>query len=242
MEKTDLMEALIQTGLTSTEAKVYLVMLKGGPSLASEITKKAGLHRRTVYDVMPRLLEKGIISTMLKNNRNVYEAASPQKMMELLKQKESALEESLTELTRIYSAQLKKEKTRFFQGRNGLKTVLEEQISEGKPVHVLLAYPGADEILKYHFKWYNRERKRAKIPMRLIFDSSARGRHEKIPLAQVRYISGYESSPAATNIYGDKVAIILWSAENPFAIVIENKDIADNYRKFFEILWKKARK
>jgi len=242
MGSEDLVETLMQTGLTETETKIYLILLRSGAMNSTEITKKSGLHRRTVYDILSRMVEKGIISYILKNNRSVYEAASPQKLLEIIKQREAALEDSLSELNRIFNSQKKKETTKFFQGKNGLKTVLEEQIADKKPIHVLLAYRGASEFLKYHFKWYNRERIRRKIPIKLIFDSASRGKHERIPYAQVRYISGYEASPAATNIYGDKVAIILWSQENPFAVVIENKEIADNYRRFFEILWEKGRK
>jgi hypothetical protein len=44
------------------------------------------------------------------------------------------------------------------------------------------------------------------------------------------------------NIYGDKVAIIHWSKERPFAILINEKDIAQGYRNYFELLWKGAKK
>ena len=43
-----------------------------------------------------------------------------------------------------------------------------------------------------------------------------------------------------TNIYADKVAIILWT-DVPEAIIIENKAAAESYRDYFEILWKHAR-
>ena len=46
----------------------------------------------------------------------------------------------------------------------------------------------------------------------------------------------------AINIYGEKVAIILWSKENPFAITIKNKGISEGYRKHFELLWRIAKK
>ena len=64
---------------------------------------------------------------------------------------------------------------------------------------------------------------------------------EKIPLAEVRYLPAGYGSYAATNIYGNKVAIILWT-ENPFAILIEEKKLADGYRSFFKFLWEHAKK
>jgi hypothetical protein len=43
------------------------------------------------------------------------------------------------------------------------------------------------------------------------------------------------------NIYGHNVAMILWS-KNPFAIVIEQEEFAKAYKKYFELMWKIAKK
>jgi len=48
-------------------------------------------------------------------------------------------------------------------------------------------------------------------------------------------------SPHVIFIYGDKIANVLWS-ENPFAFVIQNKEIADSYKKYFNFIWKIAKK
>jgi hypothetical protein len=45
----------------------------------------------------------------------------------------------------------------------------------------------------------------------------------------------------AINIYGNKTAIILW-AKRPMAIVIQNEEITDGYKKYFDLLWKIAKK
>ena len=42
-----------------------------------------------------------------------------------------------------------------------------------------------------------------------------------------------------TNIYSNKIAIILWT-EVPEAIIIENKHAAESYKDYFEILWKSS--
>ena len=48
-------------------------------------------------------------------------------------------------------------------------------------------------------------------------------------------------SPAATQIYSNKVVLQSWTKE-PFAVVIENEEFAENYKKYFEQLWKIAKK
>jgi hypothetical protein len=44
-----------------------------------------------------------------------------------------------------------------------------------------------------------------------------------------------------TNIYSDKIAIILWT-DVPEAIIIKNKEAHDAYKDYFEVLWKDAKK
>ena len=39
--------------------------------------------------------------------------------------------------------------------------------------------------------------------------------------------------------YGDKVVIIAWS-DPLFIFSIENKEVSDSYKNYFELLWKNA--
>jgi hypothetical protein len=68
----------------------------------------------------------------------------------------------------------------------------------------------------------------------------ARG-HEmaKLPFVRTRYLGESLQSPSVVWIWGDKVANMVWS-EKPVAFVFENKETAQNYRKYFELLWKNA--
>jgi len=59
--------------------------------------------------------------------------------------------------------------------------------------------------------------------------------------SEFRYYDDISESPAVTNIYGDKVAIIIWT-ENPEAIIIENAAVAKAYKSYFDILWKNGKK
>lgn len=47
-------------------------------------------------------------------------------------------------------------------------------------------------------------------------------------------------SPVVTNIYGDKITIIIWTDE-PEGRIIENKAAAKSYRSYFEFMWNNAR-
>ena len=95
------------------------------------------------------------------------------------------------------------------------------------------------DILQFYFKWYDKTRKQKKINSRIIA-SDKKIEKSKIPLAEIRYLPQKYENPVSVNIYGDKTAIILWATE-PIAIVIKNKEIAEAYKNYFELMWKIAK-
>jgi len=236
-----MIDTLENAGLTRTEANVYIFLLRNGASPQAEITKSTQLHRRTVYDVLARLVEKGVISSITKNNRQFYEAVRPERFKEILDEKSRALDAAMPKLNAMLKGRPGKEQTKFFSGRHGLKAIFEDQIAEGKTILIMGASPMANRMMKYYFTSFDRRRVEKKIKARIILDRSVKGKFKRVPLAQVRYIGEQIGSVAATNIYGDKVAIILWNELTPFAILIESKDIADSYRKIFEVAWERAK-
>lgn len=232
---------LEQLGLTKVESKIYITLLELGPSLAGQISRKSGVHRRNVYDATERLIEKGLIGYILRNNRRYFEATDPERILEILKEKEEKVNEILPNLKARYNSVKEKQETVFYKGKDGLKTIFEDQLNIGKEILILGASPLANEILRFYFKWFDKRRAKKRIWVRILFDESVKKNIGKIPLSKVRYLPKDYSSPTAINIYGDKTAIILWSEEKPIAIVIKNKEISEGYRKYFELMWKIAK-
>ncbi len=229
---------LTELGLTNNEALVYKALLDLGPVQAGLISRRTGLHRRTVYDVIEMLIKKGLIGYIKNNNRKLFEASSPQRLLDMLKEKENLLNEILPEMLQLYKEKKQKQETNFYRGKQGLKMILEDQIEMRKEICIIGASPLAYEVLQFYFKWFDKRRKENKIKARILLTQ----RNLKIPCAEVRYLPQKYASPVALNIYGDKAAVILWSKDNPIAIVIKNKEIADGYKKYFELLWQISRK
>ena len=223
-------KVLQEAGLTKNEALVYRALLELGSSLAGQISRKTGLHRRTVYDITEMLIKKGLIGYILKNNRRLFEASSPERFLEILKEKETTINEFLPEMMNLYTKTQEKQETNFYKGRQGLKTVMEDQLKDGTDeILILGASQLAYDILQFYFKWFDIKRKKKKIKTKIIFNKMKI--KPKIPLSEIKYLPQKYSSPLAVNIYRDKVAIILWSKENPIAIVIKNPEISQGYKK-----------
>ena len=233
-------EPLLSLGLTKTEAQIYVNLLELGPSLVGIISKKTGLHRRSLYDALERLINKGLVSYITTNNRKYFEAADPNHLLELQREQEHRIKDLLPELNLKKQMAKDNNETTFFRGVNGLKSVFNDQLKEKQEILVFGASMDVSHLLKYYLPHYDKARKKYNIPVKIIYDLSAKPSIPKnIPLLKVKFLPKQYASPASTNIYGNKVAILLWE-EEPLAIVIKNKKIADAYRSFFSLLWKTA--
>jgi len=228
---------LKDAGLTDNEGKVYTSLLDLGPSLAGKISRKTGLHRRTVYDVTETLIQKGLLSYILENNRRVFTAVNPEHIIDMIDEKKNSLMPLIMELKQKFSSSKKHEQTNFYRGKNGLKMVFESQL-ENSEILILGATRDAYNAMPYYFKWFNERRKKKKIKLRVI--TSDKSIQPKM-LAETRYLPEKYASPVVFNIYGDSVAMILWGLR-PFALVVRQEEFALSYRKYFELLWKIAKK
>jgi len=228
-----MIEELREAGLSKNESKVYLALLDIGPCLAGQISRKSGLHRRTVYDTTEMLIKKGLIGYILNNNRRVFEASDPNRIIEMIEEKKNVVAPVVEELKDKFVLVNEKSETNFYKGKLGLKTIFEDQLNYSE-ILILGASPNAYDILQFYFKWYDQKRKKKKIRSKII---SASKKISRVPMSEIRYLPKKYFNPLAINIYGDKVAIILWKKE-PMGIVIKEKEVADSYRQYFELMWK----
>ena len=66
-------------------------------------------------------------------------------------------------------------------------------------------------------------------------------RFSKMKYTELKFIQEYYESPASNWIYGDRIAIIFWYKEFPFALRIIDNNLAESYRNYFNLLWKIAK-
>ena len=228
-------------GLTSVEAKVYLTLVRKGPSLAGLIAKETGIHRRSAYDILYRLRTKGLVSNIIIENKRHFEAVNPDRLLEILKEKEDTIKEILPEIKNLYKANKTKNEVLFFRGKQALKTVFDDQIKENKDILFIGKNIEVNELIRIYFSRFDAKRLEKKINIKMLFDTKSKKSVYiiNIPLSEVRYIDN--NFNMSLYIYGDNVAIIVFK-EEPIAIIIREKDIADSFRSYFNILWSISKK
>ncbi len=229
-------------GLTDVEAKVYLALLKNGSSLAGKISRDTGVHRRTVYDAIERLIEKGLVSYIRTNNRKYFEAVHPRRLLEILKERETDVVDMLPELEAQFKFVKEKKETVFFRGKKAMQTIFNEQMAHSGVVYYSGGSKVLGEIAKSYLKKYDSTRKEKKIKMFIITDSAGREIKELNNLysCKTKFLKKWNENKTVMGVYGDNVVIVNWD-EDPIAIVIKEKEIAKGFLNYFDILWNVAK-
>lgn len=100
--------------------------------------------------------------------------------------------------------------------------------------------PYSVEIVNFFLKTVENRSKKG-IKTKIIFNDDARDigkTFESLNLVNVRYMPMGIAPKAGFDIYGDATGIMDWSnPSNPRVILIEDKQISDSYREYFDILW-----
>ncbi len=56
-----------ELGFEQREAQIYTTLIRDGELPALQLARKLKIDRTTVYDILERLIAKGIVSTIIKN-------------------------------------------------------------------------------------------------------------------------------------------------------------------------------
>ena len=246
MEIQETKDTLRELGLANEEIEVYLAMLKLGSNLASKISEETKINRSHVYQLLERLITKGFVSYVIKENRKYFSAVNPEKIVELIKEREQKMKDILPNLLGLVNFEKEKPIVEIFEGKEGIKTILNEILRTKEEWLAFGSSGKGQEILSFYAEHWEKEREKLKINLRGILDSSESGLKRGKEIAKrkytkIRYVKENYSSPSSTWIYGDRLVFIIWSKEHSFAIRMVSKELENNFKKHFEILWKNAK-
>ena len=247
---------LKEIGLTDGETRVYSTLLDKGESTKTELAKHSKVSQSKIYEVTSKLAEKGIISIVKKDGLMHFKAATPERLLDFLKQKEKKVMHEKDIITKVLPALLEqyKESTEepeveVFFGWKGMKTIYQDivkELNKGDTDYTFGASLGkASEQADRHFNWYYRQVQNKGFKTKIIFNEDVRGHKERTAfyednkLHEVRYL--YQNTNAEINFYKNTVLFILL-LKKPLIIRITSKEAANAQKKFFDTIWKIAKK
>lgn len=237
----DLQKLLQDLGLEEKEAKVYLALLKLGEATATLIGEKTNLDRTLIYQLANKLIEKGLVSYIIKNNVKYFSAANPKKLMEDVKEKENQLQKAMPELISLTKIREEETRVEIYRGKEGLRTILKDVIRTKKDYIAFGEEGRFQKVLPIDVQRYIKELEKNNIHERVLVREDLRGKALKSKNSDFRYLPKDYLSPVTTVVYGDKVANFIWTLPY-YAILTKNKEVADSFKSHFNLLWKIARK
>ncbi|MBR9691876.1 hypothetical protein GOV06_03745 [Candidatus Woesearchaeota archaeon] len=234
-------EPLEKLGLQEAGIKIYLALLKKGLSTATQMSQYTGLNRSHIYDKLDILLEKGLISFVIKNNVKYFKASDPEKILDYIKEMQANIQNIIPELNKLKDIPKPKTIVELYQGKEGMKTVLKDVIRERKDYSVFGEEGQFQEILPVYIHQFLRDVKYNKMKERLLSKEEKRG---KIVLTEenteIRHLPDKFFSPITMVVYGDKIAIFIW-AEPQFVVLIKDDSVAKAFNSYFNVLWEIAK-
>ena len=236
---------LRKIGLTEGEIKVYSAILEIGIATVNRIHEKTGIERRNIYDILNKLIEKGLVSHITEKKKRVYQITHPNKILSYIEEKKYGLDkikeeigETLPSIIKKFESDKPKIRAEVYRGKEAFKALFEDTLNY-KDIYFIGGGWYVMEKLPYYWASYNRRR----IELGVKWHNLARHelRRRKPPETRLMYQKflpkEFSGSPSVIFIYGNKVANVLWGEEF-FAFMVESKEIAENHKRYFDFLWK----
>lgn len=243
-----LVSDLGELGLSLEEAKVYIAILELGGGYVSTIAKKSGVNRVACYHTLGKLVSRGIINSLEKNNVKYFAVENVKvivdKQKELLKKAESIL----PELGALINKSAYRPKMQYYEGLNGIKNIFEDTLTTKKE---LLGYTNLADLPNVLPEDYLKDWAKRKVDLgiktRMLSPISKDGLkylskyypkgfdHNLVEILFVnskQFLFEYE-----INIYDNKVAIVSLNPDEIIGLIIESPIYANTQRAIFNLAW-----
>jgi len=243
----NLIKKLQSIGLTQNEARVYLFLLEHQESKTGSICSKLNIHNSHIYQVLEKLLDKGIVSFKVVNNIKVFRPVDPESLYSLFRERELQLErekqdmkEFISNLKKIEIKEHKQTDFKYFEGVAGVRSMFTEFVESWVPnstCYVSSAPLAYERWNAFLLEYFHPPRLKKKVRLKIIIPSDLKemGKQRKtLKLTEVKYSKlNMESEFGVAGEY----TYFLNYGERPYALLIKDKVFADTQKKIFEVMW-----
>mgnify|MGYP001617518075 FL=1 len=242
-------ELLSNIGLTERESKVYLALLELGSTTTGPLVKKSKVPNSKVYEILESLQNKGLVSYVIKGKIKYFQGANPRKILTLFKEKEREIERLLPELEKKQLSAKEKQSVEIYEGKRAIFALFHDLIENGKKGEEYYSFSlgkeHGDKQIETFYKNFGEQREKKGLTVRILANKETKDIFKKAysdSLNVLKRIVRYTNFdfPQGVTIFKDNIVITDW--ENLTAILIHSKKIAEDYKRFFNNLWKLSKR
>ena len=242
------LEVLRKIGLSDGEIKVYQAVLDLGMAPLNKIHEKTGIERRNIYDILNKLIEKGLVGYIDENKKRTFQITSPNKLIGYIDEKKKELDNSkklieveMPNIIEKFKAKKPGIKAEVFRGIEGIKAVFEDSLNYSEAYWI----GGGRYLPKMYPNWFfawNERRAKKKVKWIYLMRNELRAEYKPFAFETVKFLpKEFSGTPTVTAVWGNRV-VQLVLGEELFAFIIESEELAENYKKYHKYLWDKVAK
>lgn len=233
------------------EKKVLSALYDLGQASASRLAKETLINRTSLYPILDKLMEKGLVSKAQTDYSTVFAPIPVTDFKKWIERKEAEIKKSAEDLSKwVELKQNKKVETlatdfKYLEGFEGVKNLYADtwRNNKGKVIYAVTDAQAAIETMGEFFaKEYWADRVNHGVRVKIIMEDSAYGRREKARakelLREVKLIKDFEGLGIELNIYDNKVLIVAYDKKLPSGVLIKNPKIAASIKNLFDYIWK----
>lgn len=224
------------SGLEQKEFDTYKHLLSLKRATVLELANISGEKRANLYRILDSLRKKRLVSEIYEDKKHYYIAESPKVLMDFVNKQKEKVQALLPELESVEKEALERPKIKFYEGKEGIKTLYDELLEERQE---MLAFAWPEKILDKidSHNDFVKKRLKYKIHARTIYPDTRAAHQRNTGLKESRYSKHLKSFDSAFIISGNKV--VTYSLKRWITgVLIDNKEIAEGMRAIFDAFWK----
>lgn len=250
----ELKEKLQETKLSENETGVYVTLLRIGKSTTGRILKEYDMSSGKIYYILNKLIKKGLVSYVIKNNIKYFKSQCPENILEYLENEKKKIDNKEMQIKKLLPEILDSIKTEeedisveIYEGMDGFKTGIFRFMDEhnyGDTEYEFDNFSSGIEKefpmgIKIAMQMYSKKMIKKNITALMLLSTTNKkliNEAKKIMKGtnyKIRYI---ENQKFASILFGKGRTLIL-DYSKPSLVYIKNKRIADSFIKMFESLW-----
>ena len=172
-----------------------------------------------MYQIVNRLIERGLASYIVKNNVKYFSASDPETLLKDIQQKEQDLQKILPELKARQKKLVPETKVEIYWGREGINTIFKMILKDERSYYIVGGAEEACTIFELENTIFVKRAEKQKLQGKILArrkDKFFIGNNE-----DYRFIPEHLISSTTQMIWNTKTAIFVWS-EPYYAVLIYN--------------------
>lgn len=232
-----------------------MALFGAGPMSATKIAQQINVSRTSIYDLLERLMQKGLVAQTMQGGVKMFVATSPEKISLLLEEKEKDLARAKKDLDVLATQKMDKQKTmiprlQLFEGRKELQQMMKDLLLyRDITLHGCWPILRVAEVLGEEFlEKFNYERIDRNIKIKVVWPAKQIPTAKKYPYLTPDQTTKREVriAPAGTDFslgytFYKNIVRFISSKRESFGFLIESYELTEMMRSQFEIVWQASK-